>query len=104
MKEDIEDQQPDEEETVELVVDGTLDLHTFAPQDIKYLIPDYLDACVERGISYVRIIHGKGKGVLRRITHAALDGHPAVIAYGLENELGGSWGVTEVRLKVYRRA
>ncbi len=84
-----------EEAAVELPVDGVLDLHTFAPQDVKDLVPTYLDECLERGITEVIIIHGKGKGVLRRIVRAALDRHPAVVSY----EYGGSWGATAATLR-----
>lgn len=79
---------------VEMPIDGTLDLHTFDPRDVKDLVPAYLDECLERGIMEVRIIHGKGKGVLRRIVRAALDRHPAVVAY----KYGRSWGDTIVTL------
>ena len=82
------------EESVEIPINGTLDLHTFAPRDVKDLVPAYLDECLERGITEVRIIHGKGKGVLRRIVRAALDRHPAVISY----KYGRSWGDTIIAL------
>jgi len=84
-----------EDAVVEMPVDGILDLHTFAPRDVKDLVPTYLDACLERGITEVQIIHGKGKGVLRRIVRAALDQHPAVVSY----KYGSSWGVTVVTLE-----
>ena len=84
-----------EEAAIELPVDGVLDLHTFAPRDVKDLVPTYLDKCLERGIIEVNIIHGKGKGVLRRIVRAALDRHPAVVSY----KYGSSWGATIVTLE-----
>ncbi|UCD18694.1 MAG: Smr/MutS family protein [Candidatus Zixiibacteriota bacterium] len=80
------------------MIDGTLDLHTFDPKDVKELIPDYIDACLERGITQLRIVHGKGRGVLRRIVHAALEKHPAVISFRHESS-GGSWGATIVDLQ-----
>lgn len=85
-------------ESVELPIDGTLDLHTFDPKDVKRLIPDYIDACLKKGIYQLRIIHGKGTGVLREIVHSALDKHPAVATYRHES-IGGSWGETIVDLK-----
>ena len=84
-----------EESVVEMPVDGTLDLHTFSPKDVKDLVPTYLDECLELGITEVNIIHGKGKGVLRRIVHSALDRHPAVVSY----KYGRSWGNTVVTLE-----
>lgn len=76
-----------------------LDLHTFRPNEVKDLVPDYLDECVARGFSQVRIIHGKGKGTQRRIVHAALERHPAVESFELGGTGGGSWGATVVRLR-----
>jgi len=87
------------ESAFEIPFDGTLDLHTFSPKDVKSLIPAYIDECVQRRIAQIRIVHGKGTGTLRRIVHAALDHHPAVIAYRHEGGSGGSWGATVVDLK-----
>lgn len=75
-----------------------LDLHTFRPRDVAQLVPDYLDECVSRKFESVRIIHGKGKGTLRRIVHSALDKHPAVVEYKLGDLGSGSWGATIVTL------
>jgi dsDNA-specific endonuclease/ATPase MutS2 len=95
----VEDQcfenEDSEEPAVEIPIDGILDLHTFAPRDAKDLVPAYLDACLERGITEAHIIHGKGKGVLRRIVRSALDRYPGVVSY----RYGGSWGVTIVTLE-----
>jgi len=87
------------EGVVELPIDGVLDLHTFRPADARDLVNDYLDACRDEGIAEVRIIHGKGKGVLRRIVHAALDRREDVAGYRLAGD-GSSWGATIVRLSL----
>ena len=83
----------------EMPIDGTLDLHTFKPDEIKDLIPDYIDTCLEKGITRLRIIHGKGRGVLRSIVHSQLEKHPAVKSFRHEPGSGGSWGATVVDLK-----
>ena len=83
----------------ELPIDGTLDLHTFSPKDVKSLVPDYIDECLRRRILHIRIIHGKGTGTLRKIVHGVLDAHPAVLVYRHEGGSGGSWGATAVDLR-----
>ena len=84
---------------IEQPIDGTLDLHTFQPSDVKDLVPDYLLACRERGILQVRIIHGKGIGTLRRIVEDVLKKLPYVESFRQAEETGGGWGATIVALK-----
>lgn len=84
---------------IELPIDGVLDLHTFAPADVKELVVDYVEECARRGIQQVRIIHGKGQGVLRRIVHGVLQRHPRVHGYVLADPSGGGWGATVVQLR-----
>jgi DNA-nicking Smr family endonuclease len=82
-----------------LEIDGVLDLHQFSPRDVKTLVPDYLDECLQRGIMEVRIIHGKGKGVLRRTVHSILDKLPSVSSYRFDDKQIGNWGATVVFLR-----
>ncbi|HDZ90885.1 MAG: Smr/MutS family protein [Deltaproteobacteria bacterium] len=89
-----------EPEPVEIPIDGTLDLHAFAPGDVPSLVKEYLRACLEKGIYEVRIIHGKGKGVLRRTVHARLEKDPLVLDFGLDPGPSG-WGATVVRLRTH---
>lgn len=89
----------DEDDLIELPIDGILDLHTFQPRDVKDLIPDYLAECRERGILDVRIIHGKGTGALRRTVHAVLARLPEVASFKLAMEDRGGWGATLVTLR-----
>lgn len=96
---DDDDGDIDPEAPIELPIDGTLDLHTFLPKEVKTLVPDYLEACAAEGIHEVRIIHGKGTGNLRRLVHATLDKDPRVESYRLADERSGSWGATLVTLK-----
>lgn len=87
------------EESVELPIDGTLDLHPFGHRDLPTLIPDYLELCRQRGIREVRIIHGKGVGVRQRTVHTLLDRLPQLVAhYTLADPARGGWGATIVQL------
>ena len=90
---------PDETEPVEIPVEGTLDLHTFRPSDVKDLVPEYLRACRKKGIFRVRIVHGKGTGVLQRMVHAVLGRIPEVASFELAEPDEGGWGATVVRLR-----
>ncbi len=87
------------DDPIELPVDGTLDLHTFQPREVKDLIPDYLESCRERGIDQVRIVHGKGTGVLRRTVHSLLGRLPGVKEFRTAGPDGGGWGATIVILQ-----
>jgi DNA-nicking Smr family endonuclease len=86
-------------EPVALPVDGVLDLHTFHPKEVRELLPDYLLLCREKGILEVRIIHGKGTGMLRETVHSILKRLPEVVSFRLAGEDAGSWGATLVVLR-----
>jgi len=90
---------PGDTEPIEIPVEGTLDLHTFRPSDVKDLVPEYLRACLEKGVLRVRIVHGKGTGVLQRTVHAVLRRFPEVVSFELAGPDEGGWGATIVRLK-----
>lgn len=88
-----------EPEPVVYPIDGTLDLHTFDPRDIGELVPEYLDACRVKGIFQVRIIHGKGTGVLRHVVQVILSRLPVVQDFHTAGEDAGGWGATIVTLR-----
>ncbi len=84
---------------VRIPVDGILDLHAFSPKDAKDLIHEYIEACLEKRILKLRIIHGKGSGTLRRRVRSLLAKNPHVCGFRDAGQGGGDWGATEVDLK-----
>lgn len=83
---------------IELPITGELDLHTFQPRDLGELLPAYLAECRTRGITEVRIIHGKGTGTLRATVHAFLRRSALVRSFRLGDEHSGAWGATIVQI------
>jgi DNA-nicking Smr family endonuclease len=78
-------------------VEDTLDLHAFAPRDIKSVVEDYVQAAFEAGLREVRLIHGRGKGVQRGIVQQALERHPLVEEFWDAGE--SHLGATVARLR-----
>jgi DNA-nicking Smr family endonuclease len=90
---------PGDEEPVALPIDGELDLHTFRPEEVPDLVQDYLDECRRLGIYEIRIVHGKGRGTLRRTVEAALQRRDDVLEHRLAPPERGGWGATLVTLR-----
>lgn len=85
-------------EPVSIPIDGTLDLHTFDPRDVKELLEEYLVQCRARGILEVRVVHGKGTGAMQRTVHALLARISFVRSFALAPPVLGHWGATLVVL------
>lgn len=80
-------------------IESELDLHTFRPQDLGALIPDYLLACRNKGIFEVRIVHGKGIGNVKRSVEAIVGRLDFVESASPASSLYGGMGAMIVRLK-----
>lgn len=91
---------PDEVDSATVVpIEETLDLHSFAPQDVPDLVREYLAECARHGFREVRVIHGRGMGTQRAIVRSVLAGHPLVAAFADAPPDRGGWGATVVRLR-----
>ncbi len=80
---------------VELPIEDSIDLHSFQPSEIADLVEEYLHQALLKGYREVRIIHGRGIGVQRRIVHSLLKKHARVIIFYDETDRGS----TLVKLK-----
>jgi DNA-nicking Smr family endonuclease len=76
-----------------LPIDGTLDLHAFDPADARSVVDEYVIAARAAGLREVRIVHGRGSGILRGMVQAALESHPDVDAFAddPDSHLGATW-------------
>lgn len=82
--------------SVTLPLDGVLDLHAFRPSELNELLTEWMVASRERGLTHLRVIHGKGSGVQRDRVIRLLDAQPLVASH--QNDAGGNWGAQLVRL------
>ena len=78
-------------------IEDSLDLHAFRPGDVVSVTDEYVRAAAEAGFREVRLIHGRGRGVLRGMVQAALDRHPLVEAFWDGD--GSHLGATVARLR-----
>ncbi len=88
-----------EDEVVVVPIEDSIDLHTFRPEEVPLLLNDYFQACREKGFKEVRVIHGKGTGILRAGVISFLEKSSLVESYHQAMPERGGWGATIVRLK-----
>ena len=86
-------------EPVKIPIEDIIDLHTFRPKDVPDLLEDYFSACIDKGISSVRVIHGKGKGILKKRVQEILSENPMVESFRDASPGAGGWGASIVELK-----
>lgn len=83
---------------VEVEITDTIDLHSFAPRDVKSVVETYLHEARRKGFRLVRIIHGKGIGVQREIVRKVLAETDFVESFKNADEItGGGRGATVVK-------
>jgi DNA-nicking Smr family endonuclease len=62
-------------------IEGTLDLHAFAPKDIRSVVEEYIHAAHAVGLREIRLIHGRGTGTQRGIVRQVLEHHTLVTGF-----------------------
>lgn len=77
----------------------TLDVRGVKAAEITDMVEKYIDDALLLKIYEVRILHGKGSGILRNIIHQYLSHHKQVESFANEHiDLGGD-GITVIKLK-----
>lgn len=85
-------------EPVALEVADVIDLHTFAPRDVKRVVEAYLEEARRACFLSVRIIHGKGRGVQRELVRKVLARTPYVRDFTDAPPEAGGTGATIAHL------
>lgn len=80
------------------MVDLELRLRRLTVDEALPRLDCYLHEAFMAGLPSVRIVHGRGTGVLRRAVHGMLADHPLVKSYRIAGRGEGGLGVTIVEL------
>ncbi len=98
------EQQPEQPKTQMSIKTGPmlgsneLDIRGMRAEEAIVQVEQFLDKAVRDGFESVRIIHGKGKGILRNVTREHLSRHPLASSYEAETRERGGDGATLVQL------
>ena len=84
---------------ITIEITDVLDLHAFAPREVRAVVEEYLREARSRGFRRVRIIHGKGVGVQREAVRRVLARTPFVEHFSDAPPEAGGWGATVATLK-----
>jgi DNA-nicking Smr family endonuclease len=81
----------------------TIDLHHMDVDTAKQVLLDFLDQVLDRQLSCVRIVHGKGLRSrtlprLKMMTNRVLRKHPRVVAFASCRPVDGGTGATDILL------
>ncbi len=76
-----------------------LDLRGYRAAEIEAMLDEYLEHAYRAGMPFVRIIHGKGTGALRKVVKDVLSAHPAVASHEIAPANQGGDGATVALLR-----
>lgn len=88
-----------EREPFAIPITDVFDLHSVPPRDVEAVVEEYLSEAYRLGFTAIRIVHGKGIGVQRRIVRSVLGRTPFVVAFGDAPAEAGGWGATIATLR-----
>ncbi len=74
-------------------------LRQLRAEDAEAVLDKFIDDAVTAGLESVRIVHGKGEGVLRTVTHNLLRRHSQVASFQYADAESGGQGATVAKLK-----
>ena len=83
-------------EPIEMPIEDSIDLHAFQPREIADLVEEYLYQALLKGYREVRIIHGRGIGVQRRIVHSILSKDPRVTGFYDAPDRGSTTAILKI--------
>lgn len=75
-----------------------IDLHRLTVDEALPKLDEFLHTAYQAGLYRVRVVHGKGTGILRLEVGRYLANHPLVISHGLADRYHGGTGATQVEL------
>lgn len=94
---------PESDEIVRIPITDVFDLHSVPPKDARGVLEAYLDEANRLGMKALRIIHGRGIGVQRRMVRDVLEKTSFVEFYSDAPLEAGGWGATIVTLRSFPR-
>ena len=80
-----------------------IDLHGMFAEEARDQLERAIAAAIKEGHTNIRIIHGKGTGILRREVQDVLRCHPKVLTWQSASPFDGGEGATVAALEVKRK-
>lgn len=87
------------DEPVRIPISDVFDLHSVPDRDVEAIVEAYLEEAHSKGLTALRIIHGRGIGVRRELVRAILERTGIVASYSDAPAEAGGWGATIVTLR-----
>jgi len=89
----------DDSEQDFIEITDRLDLHGFFPEQIPEIIEAFISNAEERGLTDLRVIHGKGRSRLKFEVLRCLKHDDRVLGFKDAPPSLGGWGATQIQLK-----